>query len=421
MRARRPLLGERVETRPGQSNHRLHAIDWLRVLAVLAVFFYHVAHIFDFDLEGSVRNSETSLGASVYVFFVHQWSMPLLFLLAGVSSWFSLRSRPTGAYLRERVQRLLVPLLFGTVFLIPWNGYMSALNRRTFDGSYWQFLPVHFERTAASLMPPQVHHGLVALYYTSWHLWFLGYLLIFSTLALLWALRTPDASGLAALCQRRAGLLALVAPIVLVKLSLGARFPAYLDWSDTLVYLTVFFYGWLFMTDGRFLSAVEQQALTWLSVGSACFAILLGTYALGYLSDWLAHPRYSADYLLYQLLAALNTWAWILAVIGCGLRWLNIDIPLLRYAGDATLPFYILHQLVVLTVAVFIVQWRAGIGVKIVAISSVAFTLTLLSYEVFIRRYRVLRVLFGLKLGDARAMTTFTTDTQAGSRFSSWR
>jgi uncharacterized membrane protein len=79
MRARRSLVGERTGTGSAQSNHRLHAIDWLRVLAVLAVFFYHVAHIFDFDLEGSVRNGETSLGASVYVFFVHQWSMPLLF------------------------------------------------------------------------------------------------------------------------------------------------------------------------------------------------------------------------------------------------------------------------------------------------------------------------------------------------------
>ena len=229
----------RRESAP-QVGRRLHAIDWLRVLAVLAVFFAHVAHIFDFDLEGSMRNDETSLGASVYMFFVHQWSMPLFFLLAGVSSWFSLRSRPVKVYLHERVQRLLIPLLFGTLVLIPWNGYMSALNRRTFDGSYWSFIPVHVERTWESLTMPEVHHGLVALYYTSWHLWFLGYLLIFSVLALLWGRRSPDASGLATLCERRAGLLALGVPIALVKLALAPRFPAYLDWSDTLVFLTAF-------------------------------------------------------------------------------------------------------------------------------------------------------------------------------------
>ena len=108
-------------------------------------------------------------------------------------------------------------------------------------------------------------------------------------------------------------------------------------------------------------------------------------------------------------------------MIGCGLRWLNIDTPLLRYAGEATLPFYILHQLVVLTVAVIVVQWRAGIGLKIVVISSVAFVMTLLTYELVIRRNRVIRALFGLKPAARAAMFTLTTGNQAGSQLSSWR
>lgn len=388
---------------------RLHAVDWLRVLAVLAVFFLHVVHIFDFDLEGSVRNAETSLGASVCMFFVLQWSMPLLFLLAGVSSWFSLRSRSAKTYVHERVKRLLIPLIFGTLVLIPWNGYMSALNRRTFDGSYWSYLPVHVERTWESLTMPQVHHGLVALYYTSWHLWFLGYLLIFSVLAVLWTRRAADGSGLAALCERRAGLLALGAPIALVKLALAARFPAYLDWSDTLVFLTAFIYGWLFMTDDRFLRAVERQAMGWLAVASVCFAIILGTYALGYLPEWLEHPAYTADYLLYQLLAALNIWAWVLAITGCGLRWLNFDNAVLRYASEAALPFYMLHQVAVLTVAVTVVEWPAGVATKIIAIGSIAFAVTMLIYELLVRRIRLLRMLFGLKAAPHRGARADTT------------
>ena len=138
---------------------------------------------------------------------------------------------------------------------------------------------------------PQVHHGLIALYYTSWHLWFLGYLLIFSAVALLWRGGIPGVQRLAALAERPAGLFALAAPIALVKLTLGASFPAYLDWSDTLVYLIAFFYGWLFMADGRFLRAVERQAVAWLAVGGVAYAAILGTYALGYLpSGWLTRP-----------------------------------------------------------------------------------------------------------------------------------
>jgi glucan biosynthesis protein C len=392
----------RAESAP-QVGGRLHAIDWLRVLSALAVFFAHVAHIFDFDLEGSVKNRETSLGASVYMFFVFQWLMPLFFLLAGVSTWFSLRSRSAKTYLHERVQRLLIPLLFGTLVLIPWNGYMSALNRGIFDGSYWSYLPVHVERTSEALMRPEVHHGLVALYHTSWHLWFLGYLLIFSALALLWTRRAPEVSGLAALCEWRFGLLTLGLPIALVKLALAAGFPAYLDWSDTLVFLTAFSYGWLFMTDDRFFRAVERQALSWLAVGSVCFAMILGTYAIGYLPEWIAHPAYTADYLLYQLLAALNTWAWLLAITGCGLRWLNFGNPALQYAGEAALPFYILHQVVVLSVAAAVVEWPAGVATKVIAIGSMAFGVTMLIYELLVRRIRLLRMLFGLKAAPPAA------------------
>jgi len=86
------------------------------------------------------------------------------------------------------------------------------------------------------------------------------------------------------------------------------------------------------------------------------------------------------------------------------------------------LPFYILHQLVVLTVAVIVVQWRAGIGVKIIGISSVAFAVTMVTYELVIRRNRVLRVLFR---AEARRRASDGPRSQRAPRrargFSSWR
>lgn len=393
-----------------QVNQRLCAIDWLRVLTLVSVFFFHVAHIFDFDVEGSMRNAESSLAASVYVFFGLQWQMPLFFLLAGVSRSFSLKNRSASTYLQERARRLLMPFLFGSVVLIPWNGYMSALNQGTFDGPYWSYIPLHFQRTWASLMVPPANHGPIALYYSSWHLWFLGYLLMFSVLSLLWPRRLLDTSRLAALCERPAGLLALAVPIALIKLALAASFPAYLDWADALVFFTVFFYGFLFMTDARFLGAVERQAFLWLAVGCLCFAVMLGAYAAGYLGDWLARPAYTAGYLLYQLLAALNTWAWVLALLGCGLRWLNYDNAVLRYASEAALPFYMIHQLAVLTVACAVVEWRAGVAVKMLAIGVIAFVATMAIYELLIRRSPQLRPLFGLK---AAIPTTSTVSNRS--------
>ena len=274
---------------------------------------------------------------------------------------------------------------------------MSALNQGNFEGSYWQFVPIHFARTWASLQAPQHHHGPIALYYTSWHLWFLGYLLVFSALSLALHRRPSRTPALLTLCDRRGALLLLVLPIVAVRMALGAAFPAYPDWSDTVVFFICFLYGRLFMTDARFLRAVERDRLVWLTVGSAGYALMLATFALGYLPRWYADPGYAPDYLLYQVLLAVNTWAWVLALVGGGLRWLQIDNPARRYAISAVLPFYVLHQVAIATIGTIVVEWNAGVAVKFVVISGAAFAATMATYECFVRRSRLLRVLFGLK------------------------
>jgi glucans biosynthesis protein C len=379
---------------------RLYAIDWLRVLMMLAVFFFHVAHVFDFDVTGAVKNDQTSLVATLYVLFCIQWVLALLFLLAGVSSWFSIRSRTDGIYLRERVVRLAIPLVFGTVVLIPWNGYMSARNHGTFDGSFWSFLPVHAERTWEALTMPGVHHGLIALYYTSWHLWFLGYLLIFAFIALPICRRVPT-GWFVRLCDLPGGLLVLGLPLVLIRLVLGPAFPAYTDWTDTMVWFVLLVYGWLFVADARCLRRVEREAPVWAGVGCATFVGYLASYALGYLKPWIARSSYSPDYLFYQLLLAVNMWAWILAVLGGGLRFLNFDNAALRYAGEMVLPFYILHQILVYTVAETVVRWPLDVHWKALIIVAIALAATMGFYEFAIRRNGVLRVLFGLRSRSA--------------------
>jgi glucans biosynthesis protein C len=391
---------------------RFYAIDWLRIVAVLAVFLFHVAHIFDqaasandltHDPSPSVRNSESSVVLSGYVFFVYHWMMQTLFLLAGMTAWYSLRSRRAGQYLRERRERLLVPFLFGSLTLIPWNGYLSALNHATFNGSFRSYYPIHFERTWEALKVPQFHHSLIALYQTSWHLWFLGFLLIFSLLALPLFLRAraqgqnPTLTRMAGLCEKPWGLAVLGLPILLIRLSLNAAYPSYLDWSDTLVFFAFYVYGWLFMTDVRFTRAITNQATGWLIAGCMCFAGLLGTYALGFLTRWLSHPEYSWNYSLYQLLASIDTWAWVMAIVGFGLRSLNLHNVTLDYANEAALPFYILHQPVILTIAFIVVRLNIGIEWKALVIAVTAFIITILIYEFAARRTKVLRILLGMK------------------------
>ena len=166
------------------SHSRLDFVDWLRVACAIVVFLFHVAHIFDIDPEGSVKNDETSMAWSVIAFFTYQWMMPALFVLAGIGAGFSLRARGDGRYLKDRFHRLLVPCMAGTLIFIPWNGYMSALNHRTFHGPFWNYFLTHFQGISAAIKLPQNQYTPSALFVISWHLWFLSYLFLFSALTL---------------------------------------------------------------------------------------------------------------------------------------------------------------------------------------------------------------------------------------------
>jgi peptidoglycan/LPS O-acetylase OafA/YrhL len=61
------------------------------------------------------------------------------------------------------------------------------------------------------------------------------------------------------------------------------------------------------------------------------------------------------------------------------------------------LPFFILHQPVIIAIAFYVVQWNTGIWIKLPVIVLSSLIVTLSFYELVIRRIRPLRLLFGIK------------------------
>jgi peptidoglycan/LPS O-acetylase OafA/YrhL len=91
---------------------RLHYLDWLRVLAVLGVFYAHTINIYD-SLYWHIRGGEQNAGLIVLVIFGTQWGMTLFFFLAGASSWFALESRKTGQFIISSYTYILVGIRNG--------------------------------------------------------------------------------------------------------------------------------------------------------------------------------------------------------------------------------------------------------------------------------------------------------------------
>ena len=80
-----------------------------------------------------------------------------------------------------------------------------------------------------------------------------------------------------------------------------------------------------------------------------------------------------------------------------GQRYLNFTNRVLQYANEAAYPFYILHQTVIIIIGYFVVRWNVNLWLKYGVIAIGALVMTLLLYEVCVRRTKVTRFLFGMK------------------------
>ena len=94
-----------------------------------------------------VQNAETSEILFLLVGWFDVWMMPILFLLSGFSTWYSLRRRSGRQYLVERVKRLLLPLYTVGLFviLVP-QSYFMAVSFEGFEGTFWQWIPRYLGR-----------------------------------------------------------------------------------------------------------------------------------------------------------------------------------------------------------------------------------------------------------------------------------
>jgi len=98
--------GSSVTTKPS----RLHYIDWLRILAMLAIFFFHSNRFFD-EVGWHLKNADQSIVSTMFTGLLDLWLMQLFFLLSGVGSWYALKFRSGGQYLVDRVKHLPIQQL----------------------------------------------------------------------------------------------------------------------------------------------------------------------------------------------------------------------------------------------------------------------------------------------------------------------
>jgi hypothetical protein len=374
---------------------RLHYLDWLRVLAVLGVFYAHATNIYD-SLYWHIRSGEPNAGLIVLVVFGTQWGMALFFFLAGASSWFALRSRTSSEYIGERFKRLIIPFIVGFTLLSPPQAYLLSVSQGLYHGTILQFIPYFFEHIRISWNPQWI-----AAY--GYHLWFLAFLFFVSLLTLPALLLLKRKRGLVLISRlatfgnKPAGLFVFVIPIALIQIALRAPFPGYQGWADFFIWLIIFVYGFMLLADSRFTTAILKQGKIALFVGIVSLLTMLIANFAGVLSNWDSISSYTPGYMLYQLLCSIVTWSWMIFALYFGMRCLNFRNKVIDYTNEAVLPFYVLHHPVIVVIAFYTIPWDINLGIKFLFVTTAALLATLLFYDLLIRRWNVTRWLFGMK------------------------
>jgi peptidoglycan/LPS O-acetylase OafA/YrhL len=381
---------------------RRYDIDWLRVISMLAVFIYHCTRFF--DLEGwHLKNVEQSLVVTVLASgLVWPWVMELFFLLSGVGAWYALRSRTGRQFLGERVKRLLIPLYtVGLFILLPPQFYFEIFSNADYRGTFWEMLPRYFSGLGhLSLDWP----GDLLPFPFSGHLWFILFLLLISfvTLPLLLYLKSEQGrrwiDRLAGWCDRRGGIFLFVILLALILICLNFLSNGRRGWADFLSYATFFVIGFIMVADRRFTESIKRYGWLCLALWLVGFfgVITFFVLALDY-DPTPGNEPFSLIYVLFQIVWSITSWSAVVFILSLGAKYLNFNNKVLVYGNEAVLPFYLLHQTVILCVGWFVIRWDMGIVPKYLIIAMVSFALIIALYELLIRRFNIVRFFFGMR------------------------
>ena len=373
---------------------RLYFLDWVRILAFFVLIVYHVG-MYYVSWDWHVKSPFAGAGPEPFMKLSSPWRLSLLFFVAGVGASLMLRKLGSASFVRRRSLRLLAPLVFGMLVIVPPQPYLEVVEKLGYADGYGAFMGLYL----------QAYNGFCredCLVLPTWnHLWFVAYLWIYTVLlgglvAVLGSRFDRIAAHAGALLNGWKLIALPAALLALARINLVEHFPtnhAVLgDWYNHAMSFLCFLLGALVARVPEFWT--RPALLRWQALGIAAFGwAALVTWSAAY--ELLApQARETLRPLMYALYAVL-AWSAIMAACGFAARHLDRDGPARRYLNEAVFPVYILHQTLIVVLAHGMQPLRIAPGLEAILLIVLTLSLSFGAFEL-IRRVRLLRPLFGL-------------------------
>lgn len=374
---------------------RLFYLDWLRVFAIFVVFLYHSTRFFNLG-DWHIKNMTTYAWVEIWNIFSMTWLMPLFFIISGASLFYAIgKSGKFSKFYSSKFLRLMVPVLVATVTHSALQVYLERMFHGQFVGSFFSFIPEYFNGLYLGIGAPMGNFSFFGM-----HLWYLVFLFVDSLICyrlFLW-FKGNGSRGLNGITSVLGipGLIyvgfsiplmimyALIPPAVL-NAGAGA-------WGF-FYYLWFLISGFIIVSSKKIQQTIINQRWISLLLGMALSAVFI-THRFN--PSFLMFPV-SIDHWIYKCIYYFSTWSWLFAILGFGMRRLTFDRPYLRNANEGVLPFYILHQPVLLCIGFFVMPWEIHDFFKWIIVFTCSFTVILTIYLSVVRRFDLFRFLFGMK------------------------
>ncbi|WP_269716764.1 acyltransferase family protein [Caulobacter sp. NIBR2454] len=372
-------------------------LDWIRVGAFFLLILYHVG-MYYVPWDFHIKTAHPVAWLEPVMLFTNPWRLTLLFLVSGAATRFLADKMTPGAFTGKRVMRLLPPLVFAMLVIVPPQSYYEIVEQVPHMvepyGAFW------IKYVTASGNWCDADGCLIT---PTWnHMWFVAYLLVYTVI--LGALLFLSGGALRALGDRLDGALKgpllLVLPILflgLIRLWLLPRFEITHalvdDWYNHALSFSAFLFGFLTAKSARIHDGFIRWR--WVALGLA-LASYVGVAAFSWVHREASVPPPEAIRSVMRFVYATDQWCFIAAILGFGALHLNKGGPVLRYLTVAVFPFYIIHQTLIIVVAHNLAKAGLPLGLEAIILIAATFAGCFATYEI-VRRIPVVDVLFGLR------------------------
>ena len=378
-----------IEARGYQA--RCYEVDWLRVIAFLILIFYHIGMFYVADWGWHVKSRYQSEALQKIMLLLNQWRMPLVFFISGFALCMVESKISSVRLLKLRLVRIFIPLVIGMNFIVPPQVYYEAVQNSDLSISYWAFF-LEYLSFQSELLPDMQSKELGLMTWN--HLWYLAYLWHY-TLVYLLLRRILIRIGNVIESKQANLIVVLIVPVIVLTsfgLWLKPIFPTNNglidDWYNHALYFSVLCFGYFAAKSQSIWRYIRTKRRLWL------LGALIGYSGILVLSgDSVNHqyPRAAAQIWVYT-----NLWLWVLTVVGFASHYLNKPSASLVYLNDAILPWYILHQTVIIVLAMQLSKLKLGGAMESSLLVIGTFAICAAFYA-GIRRFKLTRFIFGMK------------------------